>query len=255
MSISAALPIVAFANHKGGSGKTTSAYYIAEHWGRLGISTLAIDLDSQGTLSGRMVKSIDRTGDDPTVADLLANTMSRGDLDCDSCIVVNARYSVICADHRLAWVAAKMQTASPNHNILQRAIRQVAAPFDVVVLDCPPSSDIIIVNALVAATHVVICATPTPESWSGQLRMRGMIEDLRESIGQAPQVVGLIATQNVERANLHRTHIQRMTPDLLGAVPLRVGADQDYQLRQAYAPLADELAGRLGLVTGERSHA
>jgi chromosome partitioning protein len=240
-------PILAFANHKGGSGKTTSAYYIAEHWGRMGISTLAIDLDSQGTLSGRMVSQHDRDGGDPTIADMLAITMTRGDMNFDDCILVQPYYSVICADHRLGWVAAKMQTASPNHNILQRAIRQLANHFDAVIIDCPPSADIVIVNALVAATHVVICATPTPESWDGQERMRAMIEDLRESVGQAPQFVGIIATQSVERANLHRMHIAKMDPDLIGAVPMRVGVDQDFQLRQAYGPIAEHLAIALEL--------
>ncbi len=238
-------PIIAFANHKGGSGKTTSAYYIAEHWGRMGIRTLVVDLDSQGTLSRRMYRGVD--AGDPTIADLLASTMARGELAPDDCILVLPHYDLIPADHRLGWVAAKMQVSSPNHNILQRALKPLASHWDAVIIDCPPSADIVIVNALVAATHVVICATPTPESWDGQERMRVMVQDLAESVGQAPQVLGLIATQNVERANLHRMHITKMDPDLIGAVPLRVGVDQDFQLRQAYGPIAEHLATALEL--------
>ena len=248
-------PIIAVCNHKGGSGKTTSAYYIAETWGAMGINTLAVDLDGQGTLSRRMSGHSSHDAGELTIADLLASTMARGELSPDACVMVCARYGLIAADHRLGWIAAKMQSSSPNHNILQRALRPLTQRWDVIVMDCPPSADIVIVNALVAATHVVICATPTPESWDGQERMRAMVADLAESIGQAPQVLGLIATQNVERANLHRMHIQRMAPDLLGAVPLRVGSDQDQQLRLAYAPIAAQLAYALALPSREFSHA
>lgn len=240
-------PIIAFCNHKGGSGKTTSAYYIAALWSSMGINTLAIDLDSQGTLSRRMSGAGSRDAGDPTIADLLASTMHRGDLDADDCILSTGRCDLIPADHRLGWVAAKMQAHSPNHNILQRAIKPLTPHWDAIIMDCPPSADIIIVNALVAATHAVICATPTPESWDGQERMRAMIADIAESIGQAPAVLGLLATQTVERAHLHRMHMQKMDPDLIGSVPLRIGVDQDAQLLAAYRPLAEHLAVALEL--------
>ncbi len=249
-------PIIAFCNHKGGSGKTTSAYYIACLWNGMGINALAIDLDSQGTLSSRMGGLSNRDAGDPTIADLLASTMHHGELAADDCITITGHGDLITADHRLGWIAAKMQASSPNHNILQRALKPLVPHWDVVLIDCPPSADIVIVNALVAATHAVICATPTPESWDGQERMRAMIADLRASLGQAPTVLGLLATQTVERANLHRMHLRKMEDDLIGSVPMRIGADQDAQLLGAYGPIAQHLAEALDIMpVGETVYA
>jgi len=140
-----------------------------------------------------------------------------------------------------------MQSSSPNHNILARALGPLADRFDAIILDCPPSADITIVNALVAASHVVICATPTPESWDGQQSMRTMLADLHDSLGHAPDLVGLLATQVIERTVLHRSHILKMDADLIGAIPLRVGVDAEAQLHDAYANIASALAMALDL--------
>jgi hypothetical protein len=67
-------------------------------------------------------------------------------------------------------------------------------------------------------------------------------------------VLGLIATQNLVRANVHRMQIQRMAPDLLGAVPQRVDGDRDHPLRLAYAPIAAQLACALALPNQVCSH-
>ncbi|GIV73561.1 ParA family protein [Caldilinea sp.] len=239
-------PILAFVNHKGGSGKTTSAYYVATDWAARGIRTLAVDLDSQGTLSQRLADA-SPSSREPTVAELLAATLNREVMVESPAVKVAPCMGLLPADYRLGWVAAKMQGASPNHNILQRALRPLLEPWDAVILDCPPSADIVIINALVAASHVVICATPTPESWEGQARMRLMLADLADSLGQAPGLLGLVATQVVERAILHRTHLRMMGDDLLGTVPLRVGVNQGRELAAAYRPIADLLARELGL--------
>lgn len=238
-------PIIAFVNHKGGSGKTTTAYHITKHWAANGIRTLAVDLDSQCTLTRRL--NFMQECDDPTIADLLASTMQREAISATDCVQDFGDWSLLPADRRISWIAAKMQSSSPNHNILARALSPLADRFDAIILDCPPSADITIVNALVAASHVVICATPTPESWDGQQSMRTMLADLDDSLGHAPTLLGLLATQVIERTVLHRSHILKMDADLLGTIPMRVGVDADAQMHDAYAPIASALAIALDL--------
>lgn len=238
-------PIIAFVNHKGGSGKTTTAYHITKHWSANDIRTLAVDLDSQCTLTRRLYPMAEC--DDPTIADLLASTMQRTTLSAYDCVQDFDGWSLLPADRRISWIAAKMQSSSPNHNILARALQPLAAHFDAIILDCPPSADITIINALVAATHIVICATPTPESWDGQQSMRTMLADLHDSLGHAPALLGLLATQVIERTLLHRSHILKMDADLIGTIPMRVGIDADAQIYDAYAPIAAQLHLRLHL--------
>ena len=228
-------PIIAVANHKGGSGKTTTAYHLSA-WLAIneGLRVLAVDLDDQGGLTSRM--PVER----PflyTVADVLLR-----DATLEQARLVAGVYDEGClhllpADTRLAWAAAKLQAMSPNHMFLARALAK-ATDYDAIVLDCPPSADIVIVNALMAATHLVIAATPTIESYDGMVRMSAMIDDLGEMTGRCPERLGVVATQVVTNSKAHNAYIYRMgVYNLLGCVPMRVGVDASTQIAAAYAPI------------------
>ncbi len=227
-------PIIAVANHKGGAGKTTTAYHLALHLAQ-SLAVLAVDLDDQGGLTARMFRQPRQFG--RTVADVLLREATLGEA------VIPAHPSpawpsLLPADARLSWAAAKLQAMSPNHLFLARVLQQQAQDYDAVILDCPPSADIVIVNALMAATHLVMAATPTVESYDGTLRMRAMITDLAEMTGQQPEILGIVATQVVGNSKSHQHYLAQVAPDLLGCVPLRVGLDAHQQITDAYQPIA-----------------
>lgn len=238
-------PVIAVANHKGGSGKTTTCYYMARELVDRGQRVLVVDLDDQGTLTYRLTKGKDWP---LTIADLLTGAASFEDgliaLRCHS-LVSGGRLCVVPADHRLAWAAARIQAMSPNHMFLRKGLAGQREEYDVILLDCPPSADIVIVNALVAADLVLMCATPSPESWAGMERMRSMVADLNDAGVSQARVMGIIATQVVERANLHRAHLLKMEEDLIGSIPMRIGIDADAQLAAAYKPVADAIVDYL----------
>lgn len=240
-------PVVAVGNHKGGSGKSITTHYLAHLWARAGRRVLAVDLDDQGTLSARC--GVEEPG--TTVADLLVGdgaeicrgqlwaAQGRGALDR-----VPA-FDLIPADYRLAWAAAKMQASAPNHAFLRRALAGLAGEYDAVLLDLPPSAGIVVINALCAATHLLLAATPTVESVEGIARMKRMVDDVRDAVGSAPEVVGVAATQAVVRTVSHAEHLAALGNEVLGVIPLRLGQDAGAQLMYAYEPLADAVWGRV----------
>jgi chromosome partitioning protein len=232
-------PIIAVANHKGGAGKTTTAYHLARHLARSQM-VLAVDLDDQGTLTARLAGR-------QTLRHTVADVLLREESVERAALSVAPNLDLLPADTKLSWAAAKIQAMSPNHMFLARALSQSlgAQDYDLVILDCPPSADIVIVNALMAATHLVMAATPTVESYEGTLRMKVMVSDLADLTGRQPEMLGIVATQVVGNSKSHQRYLAEMGRDLLGCVPLRVGVDAAEQLHEAYGPVAEAISRKV----------
>lgn len=239
------VPIIAICNHKGGSGKTTTAWHLAQALNAddAGMHrVLLVDLDDQATLTNRLAHQALRIGSpietQPTIADAL-----------DGAVPTVYHYTPILdyipADHRLSWVAAKMQASSPNHLYLARVLRHIE-PYDYVLLDCPPSAGIIMINALAACTHAVIPVTPTEESWDGRQRMQNMIDEIAGVLGKQITSLGAILTMRSPRSkNQDYYEALNAQAGLLGAVPHAVGLDADKRIYAAYEPIAQRIAESL----------
>lgn len=231
--------IVAVANHKGGSGKTTSTYYLGLALAEAGRRVLVVDLDDQATLTSRL-HGAEALG--VTVADVLDGAGLEGAIQRHM-----DGLDYVGADHRLAWIAARMQAASPNHAFLRQAwVRaRLGDRYDFVLVDCPPSAGVLLINALALAGWVVVPATPTEESYAGLLRMEGMAEDIEAILNHRLRMAGVVATMVSPASLSEGRYLALLAPALLGRVPRRVGAAADEQLRAAYGEVAKVLEGRL----------
>ena len=103
-------------------------------------------------------------------------------------------------------------------------------------------------SALVAADHVV--APTKPEEWAlaGITRIQTKLDEIKRELGQAPAILGTIATQ-VRETKDHKTHLGMLRrghmPRLLGIVPMAGGVDADARLRVAYAEVTRAMLARL----------
>ncbi len=144
--------IVTVANQKGGVGKTTTTVNIAAAMALHGLRVLVIDLDPQGNASTAL--GIDHHADIPSVYDLLIEGKSLGDVMVD--VPEIPGLSCVPATIDLAGAEIELVSLVAREARLRRALADVVADFDYVLIDCPPSLGLLTVNALVAGEEVLI---------------------------------------------------------------------------------------------------
>jgi chromosome partitioning protein len=144
--------IVTVANQKGGVGKTTTTVNIAAAMALHGLRVLVIDLDPQGNASTAL--GIDHHADIPSVYDLLIEGKSLGDVMVD--VPEIPGLSCVPATIDLAGAEIELVSLVAREARLRRALVDVTADFDYVLIDCPPSLGLLTVNALVAGEEVLI---------------------------------------------------------------------------------------------------
>jgi chromosome partitioning protein len=144
--------IVTVANQKGGVGKTTTTVNIAAAMALHGLRVLVIDLDPQGNASTAL--GIDHHADIPSVYDLLIEGKSLGDVMVDVPDIPGL--SCVPATIDLAGAEIELVSLVAREARLRRALSEVVADFDYVLIDCPPSLGLLTVNALVAGEEVLI---------------------------------------------------------------------------------------------------
>jgi chromosome partitioning protein len=147
----AAPRIIAVANQKGGVGKTTTAVNLGAALADLGYRTLVVDLDPQANASsglGIPVRELDRS-----LYDVLLD-----DLPIEACIVPTEvpNLSVAPASLELAGAEIELVPAMSRELKLRAALASVRDRYDYVLIDCPPSLGLLTVNALAAATEVLV---------------------------------------------------------------------------------------------------
>lgn len=237
---------IAICNHKGGSGKTTTAYYLGTLLAEAGHPTLLIDLDPQANLSGRFLYQAQRT-----IADALGGAMPpRASLWETICTVGTDERGNLPglylspSEPQLANTAlGLLNDPFRGRSALRRALPSVAGRFAFCLIDCAPGADILLANALLAADGVLCPAEPEPDAISGVRWVAEQLDVIRGEFGRAePRMLGCIATRVDGRTNGHREGLEIMRKSILAplrcTVPVALGADHDARRRYHYGPLA-----------------
>ncbi len=254
--------VIAFANQKGGVGKTTTTVSLGAALAQGGASVLLVDLDPQGNASTGLDVRI--RSDEPSTYDVIVEglpipqavrTTAIGGLD------------VLPSSLELAGAEVELVQAMARERALARAIEQVRGSYDLILIDCPPSLGLLTINAFVAADQLLVpiqCEYYALEGLTQLLRTVGLVEqNLNSGLGignvvltmfdartrLAQQVVDEVRSFFGERAFstvIPRTVRLSEAPSY--AQPITV-FDPESKGAEAYMALAAELAGRLGLPT------
>jgi chromosome partitioning protein len=180
--------IVALANQKGGTGKSTSTYNIGVSLAQRNRKVLLIDLDPQASLT--ICAGLEPYNFDNNIITLLQG--SQRPSECIQSIKPNL--SIITSIIDLAGLEIALTARTMRELILKKALKQIQSNYDYILIDCPPQLSILTINALSAADGVIIPSKTDYLSYRGIELLLETISVTQQECNENLKILGVIAT-------------------------------------------------------------
>lgn len=221
--------VVAVANQKGGVGKTTTSINLAAALAQKGLRTLLLDLDPQGNAT---LSFVDPSAIHGSIYELLVDP----NVTAESVIVPAELPSlhVIGARISLAKAEVKLVGEFDSHFRLKDKIDPVRDRYDYIVIDTPPTLGILTVNALVAATHLLVPIQSSYFALEGTDDLLETFEKIRARPNPALQFLGVVITLHDRRTVLSRD-IQKQIREVFGDKVFRTVISKSVRLEESPA--------------------
>lgn len=224
------MKIIAIANQKGGVAKTTTTINLGAALAELGKKILVIDIDPQGNAStGLGIAQRDRQR---TVYDLLLREAALEDVLWPA---ATPGITVIPSTTELSSSDVHLYSVNKRSYLLRDSLRGVdlaALGFDYALIDCPPSLNLLTINALVAADSVLIPLQSEFFALEGLSQLMLTIREIRQTANPALRVEGVLLTMHDQRNNLAQ-QVEADARETLGGLVYNTVIPRNVRLSEA----------------------
>lgn len=185
---------VAILNQKGGVGKTTTAINLAAYLHKMGKSVLLVDLDPQGNATSGM--GLDKTSIEAGTYELM---LGQAELSQVVREVADGLY-VLPTNANLAAIEVELVDRPNRENTLKQSLTQ--ADYDFILIDCPPALGLLTINALTAASSLIIPVQAEYYALEGLGQLLEVFQKVRRGLNPQLEIMGVVVTMFDGRTSL-----------------------------------------------------
>ncbi|MDH5382251.1 MAG: ParA family protein [Cyclobacteriaceae bacterium] len=186
--------IIAVINQKGGTGKTTTSHNLGYGLAQKGKKVLFIDLDPQGNLTF----SCGIHEFNYTLADIIYQDVNI----LDTIVNVSKNVDLVPTDIELAHTELFLSKAEEREYILDKALKKISKKYDFIIIDCQTSLSVLTINALTAATRILIPMQLTILSLKGLDLINSTIDDVKRNLNENLKIIGVLPVMIDKRRKL-----------------------------------------------------